>query len=156
PVGTTAAEIVALHEIDALCFVPPHLVTRLQRNQLARIERQKPIGQVEFLGVKAQPESGNIAVKVRFPNQELGLRANTVVRVQVRTESRKDCLALPVTALLEDQDPPSVIVVTPENRDRILKATIGLRDRDRRLVELRGLHDPETNQAVAVRGDMLF
>ena len=45
--------------------------------------------------LQAQPETGNVAVKVRFPNPDLRLRAHAVVRVNVvpqvidATEHRK-------------------------------------------------------------------
>src|SRR5205814_2310770 len=55
-------------------------------------------------------ETGNFVVKVRFPNQDAKLRANTVVRVQVMTQPEKKRLTIPVAALYEDQEPPMVIV----------------------------------------------
>src|SRR5207302_6280913 len=108
---------------------------------------------VAFIAVHGQAETGNFAVKVRFANRDLALRANAVARLQVLTLSKKDALAIPVAALMEDQNPPVVIVVTPEQKEGKtvykalkLQAVVGLRDREQHLVELRGLRDPEANK----------
>jgi RND family efflux transporter MFP subunit len=137
PPGTIVAEVVDLDEIDVLCFVPPHTAARLALNQPARIVRQKSdgkdeaspaTGKVVFIAVQAQPETGNFAVKVRFPNKALELRANTVVRVQVQTKAEEPRLTIPDSALMEDTDPPTVVVVqnlkavrkvSPEDQARI-------------------------------------
>jgi RND family efflux transporter MFP subunit len=137
PVGTTVAEVVDLDEIDVLCFVPPHTAARLAEKQPARIVRVRSdgkdeaspaTGKVVFIAVQAQPETGNFAVKVRFPNKGFELRANTVVRVQVQTKSEEPRLTIPDNALIEDTDPPGVVIVqnlkavkklTPEEQARM-------------------------------------
>jgi RND family efflux transporter MFP subunit len=170
--GTVVADVVALDEIDVLCFAAPHVVRRLKLDQPARLTRfdstavgetSSPQGKVAFLAVQGQAETGNFAVKVRFPNRELGLRANAVARLRVLTQTEKDALAIPAAALMEDQEPPTVVVVTSEKKDGKvenkavrLKAEVGLRDRQRNLVELRGLRDPEANKEVPLRDGMLF
>src|SRR5207244_1176672 len=58
----------------------------------------------------AQAETGNLAVKVRFPNKDVGLRLNTVARVEVQTQPDTERWIVPEAALLEDQEPPAVIV----------------------------------------------
>jgi multidrug efflux system membrane fusion protein len=161
PVGTTVAEVVDLDEIDVLCFVPPHTVARLAEKQPARIVRVRSdgkdeaslaTGKIVFIAVQAQPETGNFAVKVRFPNKGLELRANTVVRVQVQTKSEEPRLTIPDTALMEDTDPPTVVIVADlkavKNKDgkdeeqgkaRKLRVRLGVRDRNERRVEILGL-----------------
>jgi multidrug efflux pump subunit AcrA (membrane-fusion protein) len=118
-VGATVAEIVNLDEIDMLCFVPARTAVLLKLKQEARLEGElesaEP-GHVTFIGVQAQPETGTVAVKVRFPNKKRGLRANMLQRVQVLTRSKKDCLTIPESALMEDTDPPTVNVVVPARK----------------------------------------
>lgn len=118
-VGATVAEIVNLDEIDVLCFVPARTAALLRLKQEARLEGEpagaEP-GHVTFIGVQAQPETGTIAVKVRFPNKKRALRANMLQRVQVLTRSKKDCLTIPESALMEDTDPPTVNVVVPARK----------------------------------------
>jgi hypothetical protein len=93
---------------------------------------------------------------VRFPNKDLKLRANAVVRLRVLTKPGKACWALPESALMEDQDPPGVVVVEDvavrKNADgkdeqagtaRRLRAVTGVRDRVLRQVEILRLEDPE-------------
>jgi RND family efflux transporter MFP subunit len=118
-VGATVAEIVNLDEIDVLCFVPARTAALLKLKQEARLEGELENavpGQVTFIGVQAQPETGTVAVKVRFPNKKRGLRANMLQRVQVLTNSKKDCLTIPESGLMEDTDPPTVNIVETAQR----------------------------------------
>ncbi len=176
-VGATVAEIVNLDEIDVLCFVPARTAALLKLKQEARLEGEptgaEP-GHVTFVGVQAQPETGTVAVKVRFPNTKRGLRANTLQRVQVLTRSKKDCLTIPESALMEDTDPPTVnIVVTAveknkegkeeeRHRSKKLQAEVGLRgtiiehDKEERCVEILGLMDPESKKPVPLTEQTLF
>jgi RND family efflux transporter MFP subunit len=166
-VGAVVAEVVDIDdEIDVLCFVPAGDVRKLQVGQPARVggvEKDPaaeagadPEGKVEFIADQAEPESGLFAVKVRFPNRELKLRANAVVRVRVLTKPGKGCWTLPESALMEDQDPPGVVVVEdvevktlPDGKEeqtgkaRRLRAVIGTRDRVLKQVEVLRVEDPE-------------
>jgi RND family efflux transporter MFP subunit len=163
--GTLVAEVVDTDDwIDVLCFVPPVVAKRLATGQPARIGAvdEPPSGasnvegKVAFIANQAEIDTGNFAVKLRFPNEHLGLRANMMLRVRVLTTPGKACLTLPESALLEDQDPPGVIVVddykvvkTKEGKDvetgtaRKLRVKIGIRDRGLHLVEIISLEDPE-------------
>jgi RND family efflux transporter MFP subunit len=165
PAGTTVADVVDLNDIDLLCFVPPHVASRLALDQQARLVRIKadgktealpPIGKVVFLAVQAQPDTGNFAVKIRVPNQDQALRANSVVRAQVQTKPEEGRLTIPMTALMEDTDPPTVVVVqdlktvlTKEKKDeeqgvaRKYRARIGARfpNEEKGLVEILGLEN---------------
>ena len=137
------------------------------RSKLALAERKletgakegpaaSPEGKIVFIADQAEADTGNFAVKVRFPNRDLKLRANAVVRLRVLTRPGKACWALPESALMEDQDPPGVVVVedveVKKNADgkdeqtgkaRRLRAVIGVRDRVLHQVEILRLEDPE-------------
>src|SRR5262245_20189560 len=171
--GTPVADVVDLDEqIDLLCFLAPRIARRLKVGQPARIgglEDQPPAspahegqqagnaeGKVVFIADQAEPDTGNFAVKVRFPNREAGLRGNTALRIRVLTAPGKACLTLPESAVMHDQDPPAVIVVEDykqgKNKDgkeeetgkaRKLRVKLGVRDRVLHLVEVVGLDDPE-------------
>lgn len=166
-VGAVVAEVVDIDDdIDVLCFVPAGEVRKLQLGQPAHIGAiQKdpaaelgpdPEGKVAFIANQAETETGHFAVKVRFPNRDLKLRANAVVRLRVMTKPGKASWCLPQAALLEDRDPPAVIVVedieTKKNADgkdeevgkaRLLSAVVGVRDRVLGQVEILRLEDPE-------------
>jgi multidrug efflux pump subunit AcrA (membrane-fusion protein) len=166
-IGAAVADIVDIDdEIDVLCFVPAAEVRKLKVGQPARIGSVEkgpdaeagadPEGSLVFIADQAEPETGNFAVKVRFPNRDLKLRANSVVRVRVLTRPGKACWALPEGAVMEDQDPPVVIVVEdiePKmNADgkeeqvgkaRRLRAVLGMRSRLLHQVEIVRLDDPE-------------
>jgi RND family efflux transporter MFP subunit len=167
PIGTLAAEVIDIDdEIDVLCFVPAGDVRKLQLGQPAHVaDAEKnaaaepgadPEGKIAFIAAQAEAESGLFAVKVRFPNRDVKLRANAVVRLRVLTRPGQACWAVPESALIEDQDPPGVVVVqdveVKKNADgkdeqtgkaRRLRAILGVRDRVLRQVEVLRLEDPE-------------
>jgi membrane fusion protein (multidrug efflux system) len=173
--GTVIADVINLEDqIDALCFAPPHLARRLQLHQRAFVGADKnegPEGEVVFIAQQAEPDTGQFAVKVRFTNRaqffwQREWRANTVVQVQISTQFRPKTWAIPLTALLEDRDPPTVVVVrdlkTEKNEEgkeekvgkaQILSAEVGLRDREH--VEILSLKTLEKKQPVAIQ-DVLF
>jgi HlyD family secretion protein len=167
-VGAPVADVIDLEAIDLLCFVPPRTAARLALGQSARPagDQATPAGKVVFLALQAQPDTGNLAVKVRFPNKDQHLRANMVQRVEVLTQQEKPRLALPWAALLEDRDPPEVVVVrdvkteTKEGKQeklgkaRKLRATLGVRDPGRQLVEIVSLEDPEKKEKVSPEGTL--
>jgi multidrug efflux pump subunit AcrA (membrane-fusion protein) len=171
--GTTVAEVVALDDIDVLCYASPHVIARLRPKQPARLthyaqtaldEASSPKGLVEFIAALGQAETGNFAVKVRFPNHALALGANSVARVQVLTQRKEKTLAIPAAALMDDQQPPAVVVAIPEKNKEgkveykaaKFEAVVGVRDRVQQLVELTGLRDSEANKDIPVRPDMLY
>jgi RND family efflux transporter MFP subunit len=188
--GTTVAEIVNLDEIDVLCFVPARTAAALKLKQEARLEGEiegaEPPGHVAFIGVQAQPETGTVGVKVRFPNKKRGLRANMLQRIQVLTNSKKDCLTIPESALMEDTDPPTVNIVeiamrkNKEGKLEPLKkkdkegkeedmfqskkvlAEVGLRGtivehgKEEHCVEILGLKDIETKKPLPLTEKTLF
>jgi RND family efflux transporter MFP subunit len=162
--GALVADIVDIDEwIDVLCFVPPVVLKKLARGQPARVggledHQDGPAdaeGKIEYIANQAEVDTGNFAIKIRFPNKALGLHANTSQRVRVLTTPGKACLTLPESALLEDQQPPAVVVVdnykleTKDGKDvetgeaRKLQVKVGIRDRTLHLVEIIGLVDPE-------------
>jgi HlyD family secretion protein len=166
-IGAPVAEVVDIEDdIDVLCFVPPADARKLKLGYPARfggVEKgpaaeatADPEGKVEFIADQAEAETGCFAVKVRFPNRDLKLRASTVVRVRVRTQEGTACWAVPESALIEDQDPPAIVVVedveVKKNADgkdeqqgkaRRLRAVLGVRDRVLHQVEVVRLEDPE-------------
>jgi multidrug efflux pump subunit AcrA (membrane-fusion protein) len=165
-VGAAVTEIVDIDEqIDLLCFVPPVVVHKLKLGQPVRVggvddpESKKstgPEGRIYFINDQAEIDTGNFAVKVRFPNAQLGLRGNVTLKVRVLTTPGRAALTLPESALMEDQDPPAVIVVndykvTEEEGKppvetgtaRKLVAKIGVRDRVNKVVEILSVSDPE-------------
>lgn len=167
PIGAAVADVVDIEdEIDVLCFVPAADVRKLQLGQPAKIGAIEkgpaaetgadPDGSLVFIADQAEVETGNFAVKVRFPNRDLKLRANSVVRLRVMTKPGKACWTLPEGAIMEDQDPPGVVVVedieVKTNADgkeeqvgkaRRLRAVIGTRSRVLHQVEILRLEDPE-------------
>jgi RND family efflux transporter MFP subunit len=167
-IGTPVAEILDLDkEIDLLCFVPPSIRNKLhggQKVQIGAIEelagtsrgKFRPSGTIVYVADQAEVDTGNFAVKARFPNEHLRLPASITVRAQVLTTPGRATLTLPESAVMADQDPPAVMVVEDEKAEknkegketetgvaRKLEVQIGIRDRILNLVEIVGLKDPE-------------
>jgi membrane fusion protein (multidrug efflux system) len=173
--GTVIADVMNLEkEIDALCFAAPHVARRLQLHQHAYIgtkENEGPEGEVVFIAQQAEPDTGQYAVKVRFPNHALfpwqrEWRANAVVHVHVITQFHPKTWVIPLTALMEDQDPPRVVIVhdlkTEKNDEgkeekvgkaQVLIAETGIRDQEH--VEILSLKTAEKKEPVAI-ADVLF
>jgi RND family efflux transporter MFP subunit len=161
--GTPVADIVDVEDqIDVLSYAAPHDARLLALGQTARLggwdaaNESGPEGQVVFIADQAEPETGMFAVKVRFPNRQIHLRANVPQTIRVRIRPGKDCLAIPEEALMEDQDPPVVLVAEDQKTSkdekgkeqqtrtaRQLQAKIGIRDRVLHQVEILSLADKE-------------
>jgi RND family efflux transporter MFP subunit len=182
-VGTAVAEIIDIEDqIDLLCFVPPYIASKLKTNeQPVRIPVSEdksrpqvpstlvkesdstsgkkpatPDGKIVYIADQSEIDTGNFAVKVRFRNAGRKLRSNLTVRALVRTTPGKACLTLRASALMEDVEPPAVIVVddykkepaadgkeTETGKARKLNARVGIRDRLLDLVEIISVDDPE-------------
>jgi multidrug efflux pump subunit AcrA (membrane-fusion protein) len=165
--GAEIAVVVDLEDqIDVLSFVSQRAAAQVQLGQSARIggldeksgqeQTTEAPGRVVFIAPQAEPETGCFAVKVRFPNTKMHLRGNIVQRLHVLTLPGKDYLAAPQSALIEDQDPPSVLIVedvkTEKDADgekqqtgtvRRLTAIVGVQDRVKHEVAILRLEDPE-------------
>jgi multidrug efflux system membrane fusion protein len=166
-VGTLVADVIDVSEqIDVLCFVPAQVALKLKVGQMAQLggldraaegDNFGTEGTVAFIADQAEPDTGNFAVKVRFPNKEAHLPVNVVLQLRVQTNPGKACLAIPSSALMEDTDPPGVVVVqetdekfTNDKGEQVpvykavrLRAMVGVRDRVKHAVEILGLEDPE-------------
>ena len=178
-VGAEIAVVVDLEDqIDVLCFVSQRVAVLLKLDQTAgaggldekadEVRTTDAPGRIVFIAPQAEAETGCFAVKVRFPNKEAHLRGNVVQRVRVLTLPGKDYLALPESALLEDQDPPSVEIVEDvkikKNADgkdeqtgtvRRLIAIVGVQDRVLHRVAILQLKNPEGKWTGKIE-DVLF
>jgi RND family efflux transporter MFP subunit len=176
-VGTPVAEVIDLEdEIDVLCFVPAAMTRSLRIGQAAKsgpVEKDadsrdvEADGRIAYIAEQAESETGNFAVKVRFSNKAAHLRANRVIRVSVLTRPPTECIALPETAIMEDEEPPTVIVVddvkTAKNDDgkdettavaRRLQVELGVRDRKNHAVQIVRLIDSEKDPEKKWHGNL--
>jgi RND family efflux transporter MFP subunit len=170
-VGAPVSDIIDIDkEIDLLCFVPLSIRKKLSVAQTVRIGgiTESPVpgsagadGKIVFIADQSEVDTGNFAVKVRFPNASLHLHGYVTLRARALTAPGRAAWTLPESALQEDQDPPTVVVVDdykkekPESKDgkeakevetgvaRRLQAKTGIRDRVLGLVEILSVDDPE-------------
>jgi RND family efflux transporter MFP subunit len=185
-VGTPVTELVDLDDqIDVLCFVPPSVVRRLKVGQTAQsgsIDQDlggegevAAAGEIAYIADQAEPETGNIAVKVRLDNKMLHLRANRVLHVTILTrpyDPDSEMLTLPVSAIMEDEEPPTVVIVEDEKMEtnaegkeetrgtaRRLQVKLGVRDSRKKQVQILALVDTEKDPEKKWKGtlkDALF
>ena len=116
-------------------------------------------------------------MKVRFPNKETHLRGNVVERIRVQVLNGEQAAALVGDQgvclqedwLIEDHDPPTVIVVedVKEGKDdegkpqetgtaRRLSALVAVRDRENKVVGVRGLVDEDGKEYKADLKEVRF
>jgi multidrug efflux pump subunit AcrA (membrane-fusion protein) len=168
-VGTLVADVIDIDEtIDVVCYVPPALVSKLKLGQPALTggfdpdpAAPRPVqaeGEIVYIADQAEPDTGNFVVKVRVANGEAKLPANRVLRVRVLTKPGRECLSLRESAVSEDEEFPTVVVITDvktglndEGKEETkgvahrVRVTLGTRDRTLHLVEIVSLDDPETD-----------
>jgi RND family efflux transporter MFP subunit len=180
--GTIVAEVVNLDEIDVVAFASPHAAAKLRVGQDAKLigkdhqpeaqatgRHDAVKGTITYIAVQAQSETGNFLIKARFPNKDLRYRSNQVVRLDVETQKKKQRLVISESALMEDHDPPFVVIAedvqTKKNKDgedekigkaRKLHAYLGVRDRVNHTVEILRLEDPEKKEAPAVANTLFI
>jgi RND family efflux transporter MFP subunit len=162
-IGAEIAVVVDLEDqIDVLSFVSQRVAVLLKLGQSAdaggldekadEIRTTDAPGRIVFIAPQAEAETGCFAVKVRFPNKDAHLRGNVVQRVRILTLPGKDYLALPESALLEDQDPPGVEIVedvkTVKSADGKEEQTVGT---VRRLTAIVGVHDRVLHQVAILQ-----
>ncbi len=176
-IGTAIAEVIDLTEIDVLCHVPPRVAAQLSLGLPARFkatddapaEAGAALGRIVYIAQQAHPETGNCAVKLRFPNPNLRLRAGAVVAVQVQTQPAKERYTVPDTALLEDTEPPGIVIFKDlavvktkdgkeekQGKAKRLRAILGVRDPNWHVVEILGLQDPETKEQVPIKEALII
>lgn len=170
--GAVVAEVIDLKEVDILCFASPHTALELAVGQTARLieeeeetAKKSAPGKIVFVAAQGAAETGNFAVKARFDNSKGRLRGNTIVHLEVETKSEEKRLTIPVSALMEDSDPPMVVIVedieTKKKEDKEIKlgkarrmeAIIGVHTDA--VVEIKELKDSEKKKIVQVK-DALF
>ncbi len=175
--GTTIAEVVNLDAIDVVAFASPHITAKLRPGQRAKLlakdqaeaDEKTPAGTITYIGVQAQSETGNFLIKARFANKDLRFRANQVVRLDVETQKEKKRLVIKESALMEDSDPPFVVIAQDiemkkdkdGHEDKVGKARrvhayLGVRDREHRTVEILRLEDPEKKEAIPVANTLFI
>jgi multidrug efflux pump subunit AcrA (membrane-fusion protein) len=123
-------------------------------------------GEVSFIANQAEPETGLFAVKVRFSNKDAKLAANRVMRLRVLTTPGRECLSLPESAINEDEQRPTVVIVIESKTKnekgeeetafvaRRLEVVLGIRDRSLHQIEILRLEDPEKNPAKKWQGNI--
>ena len=164
--GAEVAQVVDIEdEIDVLCFVSQHDAARLDVNQPAglgglddkpdEVRTADAAGRVVYYRRPSRAGDGLFRGQGALPQQ-----GPQPARQRGAAAPRPDAarpgsdLAVPEAALLEDQDPPSVIIVeelkTEKNADgedeqtgtvRRMRAKVGVRDRVKKKVAIVGLKE---------------
>ncbi len=92
-------------------------------------------GTLEFVGDQVDPRDGTLAVRIALPAGS-GLRPGTMLDAHIAVETRHDCLAVPVDALVTGMDGKAAVAVVAGDKAVITPVRAGVRDRG--LVEIEG------------------
>lgn len=83
------------------------------------------IGRILFTDRQVDPQTGTIQIVAEFPNPEGVLRPGGYARVRALTQTLKNALLVPQTAVTELQGAYQVVVIGPDNRAQIRTVQVG-------------------------------
>ncbi len=125
-IGSPIGEVVDTRQVFASVWLPPRSVSSLHVGQPARlwpadargpssasspIEKDGMTGKVAFVGRVADPQTGNLPIRVLVDNPEGRLTIGESVRVSIVVEEHKDVLQVPAAAVLDLGEGPVLSVV---------------------------------------------
>ncbi len=92
-------------------------------------------GTLEFVGDQVDPRDGTLPVRIALTAGS-GLRPGTMLDARIAVETRQDCLAVPVDALVTGMDGKAAVAVVEGDKAVMTAVRAGVRDRG--LVEIEG------------------
>ena len=160
-VGSPIGEVVDSRQVDLVVWLPVPEALRLRAGQAARVtiggpekasagsnEDDKTIqGQVTFVGRVADPQTGNLPVRILVENPQGRLVLGQVASAAIAVEE-KSVLAVPLEAIQDIGEGP-VLNVIREGKSAVLKPQLGMRDKH--WVEVQG-SDLRPGELVIVEG----
>lgn len=138
-IGTPVGEVVDSRHVYASVWLPPRSVQAVRPGQVARVRPaddeapgadprggEAPVlsGRVDFVGRVADPQTGNIPVRVLVENAEGRLTVGESIRVAIEREQREGVLQVPADAVLDLGEGPLIEVVR-EGKAVVLHPRVG-------------------------------
>jgi multidrug efflux pump subunit AcrA (membrane-fusion protein) len=125
-VGTPIGEVVDSRQVFASIWLPPRSAASVKIGMAARIghgdardpgpdtsaeEEKEMVGKVAFVGRVADPQTGNLPIRVLVDNPAGRLTIGQSVRVAIIVDERKGVLQVPADAVLDLGEGPILNVV---------------------------------------------
>ena len=162
-IGSLIGEVVDTRQVFASVWIPPRSISSLHVGQTARVrpadagspssessplEKDEMVGKVAFVGRVADPQTGNLPIRVLVNNHDGRLTIGESVRVSIVLEERPNVLQVPAAAVLDLGEGP-VLSVVRDGKSVVLHAEAGTPHRG--WVEVAGT-DLKPGELVIVEG----
>jgi RND family efflux transporter MFP subunit len=138
-IGSPIGEVVDTRQVYASVWLSPRSALSVRAGQPARVrpaDDHSPSasdseklgesleGKVDFVGRVADPQTGNLPVRVMVENSAGRLALGQMLRVSITLEERRDVLQVPVAAVLDLGEGP-VLEVVRDGKSAVLHPTLG-------------------------------
>jgi RND family efflux transporter MFP subunit len=138
-IGSPIGEVVDTRQVYASVWLSPRSALSVRAGQLARVRPaddhapsandseklgESLEGKVDFVGRVADPQTGNLPVRVMVENSAGRLALGQMLRVSITLEERRDVLQVPVAAVLDLGEGP-VLEVVRDGKSAVLHPTLG-------------------------------
>ena len=138
-VGSPIGEVVDTRQVFASVWLPTRSASSVRVGQAAQVrpadarepspdasaeEAQGMAGKVAFLGRVADPQTGNLPIRILVDNPQGRLTLGQSVRVSITVDERKGALQVPAVAVLDLGEGP-VLNVVREGKSVVLHPEVG-------------------------------
>jgi HlyD family secretion protein len=138
-IGSPIGEVVDTRQVFALVWNPSRSASPVHVGQLARVasadsdgsargssgrEKDEMTGKVAFVGQVADPQSGNLPIRVLVDNPKGRLTIGESVRVSIVVSEQKEVLQVPSAAILDLGEGP-VLSVVRDGKAVVLHPEVG-------------------------------
>lgn len=149
---TVLAEVIDLDRLVVSASVPAAELAALKPGQVADVVPDRSatavVGALTYISPELDAATGTARVRVALP-AGTGLRPGQFVTVRIVTEEHKDCLAVPVESVVQDEAGATVIAVVRQETAVQKPVKTGLRDGGQVEVSADGL---QPDMAVVTQG----
>ncbi len=138
-IGSPIGEVVDTRQVFALVWNPSRSASLVHVGQLARVasadsggpargssghEKDEMTGKVAFVGQVADPQSGNLPIRILVDNPKGRLTIGESVRVSIVVSEQKEVLQVPSVAILDLGEGP-VLSVVRDGKAVVLHPEVG-------------------------------
>jgi RND family efflux transporter MFP subunit len=138
-IGSPIGEVVDTRQVFASVWLPPRSASSVRIGQLARVwpgdarepsaessqsEKNAMTGKVAFVGRVADPQTGNLPIRVLVDNPQGALTVGQSIRASIVINEHKAVLQVPATAILDLGEGP-VLSVVRDGKSVVLHPEVG-------------------------------
>lgn len=138
-IGTAIGEVVDTRQVFASVWLPPWSASTVRVGQPARVrpadardpspsssppDKDGMTGKVAFVGRVADPQTGNLPIRILVDNPQGRLTIGESIRVTIVVDEHKAVLQVPTAAILDLGEGP-VLAVVREGKSVLLHPEVG-------------------------------